>query len=69
MPPHPGPAAGGVFEEGLLTMPTLLWHYDHDLVYLLDRQQPAAGPAMSRLAAALPSRGRRLRARWCLGRI
>src|SRR3954447_1006894 len=69
MPPDPGPTAGAVFDKRLLTMPTLLWHHDHNLVHLLDRQQPAAGPPVSGLAAPLPSGGRRLRARRGLGRI
>src|SRR3954469_25490785 len=69
MPPDPGPTAGAVFDKRLLTMPTLLWHHDHNLVHLLDRQQPAAGPPVSGLATPLPSGGRRLRARRGLGWI
>jgi hypothetical protein len=54
MPPDPGPAAGGGSGEGLLTMPAVRRHHRHDLVPLLDREQPAERPAVSRLAAALP---------------
>jgi hypothetical protein len=58
MPPHPTTAAAGGFEKRLATMPADLGDDDrHDLIHLLDRQQRAAGPTVTRLAATLPSRG------------
>src|SRR6266849_4079153 len=69
MPPRPAPTWSFGAREGLLTMPTVLRHHGHDLVHLLDRQQPAAGPTVSGLAAALPSGRRRFRAHRGLGRI
>jgi hypothetical protein len=44
MPPCPTPAWRFGAGEGRLTMPTALRHHRHDLVHLLNRQQPAAGP-------------------------
>ena len=69
MPPDPAPTAGCGLGERLPTVPAALGHHGHDLVHLLDRQQRAAGPAVSRLAAALPAGRRRFRPRWCLGRV
>src|SRR5215213_2045090 len=69
MPPHPTSVAGGVLRKRLLTMPILVWHHGHDLVHLLDWQQPAAGPVVARLAAPPPSGRRRFGPRGCLGRI
>src|SRR5213592_2535825 len=63
MPPRPAPAWSFGAREGLLTMPTVLGHHGHDFVHLLDRQQPAEGPRVAWLAAALPAGGRRFRAR------
>src|SRR5829696_6974000 len=69
MPPDTTTTGASTFGKRLLTVPAVLRLDRHDLVYLLDRQQPAAGPAMSRLAAALPSGMRRIRAHRRLGRI
>ena len=66
---RPGPATGCGLGKRLPTVPAALRDHRHDLVHLLDRQQRAVGPAVSRLAAALPAGGRRFRARGCLGRI
>src|SRR5829696_394965 len=59
MPPDPAPPAAGGLGQRPLTVPTDLRSDHHDLVHLLDRQQPAEGPAVSRLAAALPAGGPR----------
>jgi hypothetical protein len=42
---------------------------EHDLVYLLNRQQRAEGPSVSWLSASLPAGRRGLRAHRYLGRI
>src|SRR5215212_1339215 len=57
MPPDPAPAWHFGAREGLLTMLTALRHHGHDFVHLLDRQQCAVGPPVSRLAAPLPAGG------------
>ena len=69
LPPRPTTTAGCGARERLPTVPADRRDDPHDLIHLLDRQQPAERPAVSRLAAALPSGGRRIRPRWCLGRI
>src|SRR4051812_21506179 len=66
MPPDPDTTAAGGFGKRLSTVPAALGYYGHHLVHLLDRQQPAEGPAVPWLAAPVPSGGWRFPARWCL---
>ena len=63
-----GTGSPTVVLEDCAGMGAAVWSVDL-LVHLLDRQQRAERPAVARLAAPLPSRGRRLRARRRLGRI
>jgi hypothetical protein len=46
--------AGGL-GKWLPTVPAALRHHGRDLVHLLDRQQPTAGPPVSGLATAFAS--------------
>src|SRR3954471_10469537 len=54
---RPGPRGGLGFRERLLAMPAPLGHHGDEFIHLLNRQQAAVRPAVSRLAAALPTRG------------
>ena len=69
MSPDPATTTASGFGKRLPAVPADLRYDPHDLIHLLDRQQPAERPAVARLATALPAGGRRRRARWSLGRI
>jgi hypothetical protein len=69
MPPRPTVTSGFGARERLPAVPADSRDDPHDLIHLLDRQQPAERAAVSGLAAALPSGRERLRTRRRMGWI
>jgi hypothetical protein len=63
MPPDTAPTATGGVGKRLPAVPADLGDDHHDLMDLLDQQQRTVASTVARLAATLPSRGRRFRPR------